>query len=242
MHPKLIPCIPLPPPKKIFLLHEQAAQLVAAYREHSRRESLGLARIAAHRLATLEDGLLNAREAMFAAREAWDAAVGRTVEPTEACTSLPCADDARQQADLSGGTATEQQEEAAQRAMKARACCMRCAAVLVSVTELHTLISQRGMHVQQSNQCLQLFSWHALCSHHLMLAAQYAGCCRGGPCHGSGARGCRSSSTARRGGCRGCWSCGGNVRAVETAVQCACRSGRGAADRLGLHGGNAAGK
>ncbi|KAF6253850.1 hypothetical protein COO60DRAFT_1463007 [Scenedesmus sp. NREL 46B-D3] len=51
------------------LEHQLAARLLCAFREYHRRAQLGLATFYANQLAALEDGLLNAREALFAAQE-----------------------------------------------------------------------------------------------------------------------------------------------------------------------------
>jgi hypothetical protein len=50
-------------------LHPQAARLLCSFREYHRRAQLGLATFYANKLAALEDGLLNARETLFAAQE-----------------------------------------------------------------------------------------------------------------------------------------------------------------------------
>jgi hypothetical protein len=47
----------------------QAARLLCSFREYHRRAQLGLATFYANKLAALEDGLLNARETLFAAQE-----------------------------------------------------------------------------------------------------------------------------------------------------------------------------
>ncbi|KAF6253870.1 hypothetical protein COO60DRAFT_1642856 [Scenedesmus sp. NREL 46B-D3] len=51
------------------LEHQLAARLLCSFREYHRRAQLGLATFYANQLAALEDGLLNAREALFAAQE-----------------------------------------------------------------------------------------------------------------------------------------------------------------------------
>jgi hypothetical protein len=50
-------------------LYPQAARLLCSFREYHRRAQLGLATFYANKLAALEDGLLNARETLFAAQE-----------------------------------------------------------------------------------------------------------------------------------------------------------------------------
>jgi hypothetical protein len=50
-------------------LHPQAARLLCSFREYHRRAQLGLATFYANKLAALEDGLLKARETLFAAQE-----------------------------------------------------------------------------------------------------------------------------------------------------------------------------
>jgi hypothetical protein len=52
-----------------LLLCLQAARLLCSFREYHRRAQLGLASFYANKLAALEDGLLNAREVLFAAQE-----------------------------------------------------------------------------------------------------------------------------------------------------------------------------
>jgi hypothetical protein len=47
----------------------QAARLLCSFREYHRRAQLGLATFYANKLAALEDGLLNARETLFAVQE-----------------------------------------------------------------------------------------------------------------------------------------------------------------------------
>lgn len=58
----------------------QAAKLLCSFREYHRRASLGLSSFYGQKLAALEDQLLNAREALFAAQESQQEQPGQQPE------------------------------------------------------------------------------------------------------------------------------------------------------------------